>query len=173
MLRLYFLNDNNPRMANEMESWREVVDLQARAFKFQAENSSLVFRGSVYTDGVGVSIVKCNQETRGGWARIQWTGPASRETYIDDLSEEELLDTIGRTVAADPNRRNLIYCIHEYSTVHEKQTFRWTKNSEAKLTKERKLRKLAQDKKPIEVQEAEALLSELNKSSLMSDGYIR
>jgi hypothetical protein len=159
-------------MANKMESWRQVVDLQARAFKPQGENFSLVFRGSVYTDGVGVSVVKCNQEMRAGGTRIQWTGPASRETYIDHLSEDELLDTIGRTILIDPNRRDLIYCMHEYSTVHEKQTFRWTKNNEAKITKERKLRKLAQDKKPIEVQEAEALLSELNKSSLTSDGYI-
>jgi hypothetical protein len=62
--------------------------------------------------------------------------------------------------------------MHEYSTVHEKQTFRWTKNSEAKITKERKLRKLAQDEKPIDVQGAEALLSGLNKSSVMLDGYI-
>jgi hypothetical protein len=62
--------------------------------------------------------------------------------------------------------------MHEYSTVHEKQTFRWIKNSEAKITKERKLRKLAQDKKLIEVQVAEALLSELHKSSITPDGYI-
>jgi hypothetical protein len=51
--------------------------------------------------------------------------------------------------------------MHEYSTVHEKQTFCSTKNSVAKTTKKRKLRKLALAKKPIEVQEAEALLSEL------------
>jgi len=48
-------------------------------------------------------------------------------------------------VLVDSNRRDLIYCMHEYSTMHEKQTFRWTKNSEAKITKERKLRKLAQN----------------------------
>ena len=53
-------------------------------------------------------------------------------------------------VLVDSNRRDLIYCMHEYSTMHEKQTFRWTKNSEAKITKERKLRKLIQYKKPIE-----------------------
>ena len=62
--------------------------------------------------------------------------------------------------------------MHEYSTVHDKQTFRWTKNSEAKITKECKLRKLAEEKKPQEVQEAEALLSELTKSSVAPNIYI-
>jgi hypothetical protein len=44
ILRLYFLHDNNPRMANKMGSWRHVVDLQATAFKPQVEKSSLVFQ---------------------------------------------------------------------------------------------------------------------------------
>jgi hypothetical protein len=42
----------------------------------------------------------------------------------------------------------------------------------AKMTKERKLRKLSQDKMSTEVQEAEALPSELNNRSLMSDGHV-
>jgi hypothetical protein len=58
--------------------------------------------------------MKSNQETRARGPRIQRTGPASREICIDDLSEEELLDTIDRTVLVDPNRRDLIYCMHEY-----------------------------------------------------------
>ena len=80
----HFLHDSNPRMANKTESWRQIVDLQAKAFKPQGENFPLVFRGSVYTDRFGVSIVKCNQETRAGGPRIQPTGTASRDTYIDD-----------------------------------------------------------------------------------------
>jgi hypothetical protein len=172
ILRQYFLNDNNTHMANKLESWRGVVDLQARAFQPQGDYSSLKFRGSIYTDGVGVSIIKSNQETRAGGPRTRRTMPASEERYITDLSDEDLQETIGRAVLIDPNRRDLIYCMHEYSTVHDKQTFRWTKNSEAKITKERKLRKLAEEKKPQEVQEAEALLSELTKSSVTPNIYI-
>jgi hypothetical protein len=56
--------------------------------------------------------------------------------------------------------------MREYSTVHDKQTSRRTKNSEAKITKEHEVRKLAEEKKPPKVQEVEALLSELTKSSI-------
>ena len=71
ILRQYFFHESGGSydLASKMNSWIRVVDLEARAFKAQGPNGSLVFRGSLFTDGVGVSIVKSNQETRAGGPR--------------------------------------------------------------------------------------------------------
>ena len=90
---------------------------------------------------------------------------------MTDLSEEQLLETVGRMVLVDPNRRDLLMCMHELSTVQNPRTYCWTKNNECNITKERKLRKIGEDMKPVEILEAEALLSELNKSTLSPDRY--
>ena len=43
---------------NKLSVWREVVDLNLKAFKNQGLNHQLQFRGTIQTDGVGVSIIR-------------------------------------------------------------------------------------------------------------------
>ncbi|KAI7868854.1 hypothetical protein BDF14DRAFT_1788355 [Spinellus fusiger] len=42
--------------------------------------------------------------------------------------KEELAASIGKCVLVDPSRRDILYCMHEDSTVENKRTYRYTNN---------------------------------------------
>ncbi|KAI7868502.1 hypothetical protein BDF14DRAFT_1712265, partial [Spinellus fusiger] len=65
--------------------------------------------------------------------------------------KEELAANIGKCVLIDPGRRDILYCVHEDSTVENKRTCRYTSNQTAIENKLRKLRKLRENLKPDEV----------------------
>jgi hypothetical protein len=44
--------------------WRAVPDIRSKAMKPQGERKSMKFRGTIYTDGVGVSVLKQNYDTK-------------------------------------------------------------------------------------------------------------
>ena len=70
-----------------------------------------------------------------------------KEPNITDLSITELRATTGQCFLIDPNRRDLLFCIHENSTPEEPFILRYTKNTQAEQRKERKFRKLRESKK--------------------------
>ncbi|CEG76470.1 hypothetical protein RMATCC62417_11366 [Rhizopus microsporus] len=71
--------------------WDEVLDISCKAVKDQSPNKSIQFQGMVQTDGVGVSILKQNQETRKGGTRHSTTSDSvdeERIAYIHELTNE-------------------------------------------------------------------------------------
>jgi hypothetical protein len=69
-------------------------------------------KGAVFTDGVGLSIVKQNYDTSRRSARRQNEISINKEEfkYVDDLSKEGLQKDVGKCVLIDPGRRDLLYC---------------------------------------------------------------
>ncbi|KAJ2501618.1 hypothetical protein GGH96_001822 [Coemansia sp. RSA 1972] len=81
--------------------------------------------------------------------------------YIDELSQEYLQSTVGRCVLVDPGRRDLLFAMHEDSTVQNKQIYRYTKCQQRRETCVTKYHKILQDVKKastVDIAEAECTL---------------
>ncbi|KAI9362710.1 hypothetical protein BD770DRAFT_466065 [Pilaira anomala] len=97
-----------------------------KTFKDQGLNSSMKFRGTIMTDGIGISVIKQNFDTsKGGTSNSKASLVEDEELkYIEQIPNEELRSTDGKCVFIDPGRRDLIYCMHEDSTVSNKKIYR-------------------------------------------------
>ncbi|KAI9362853.1 hypothetical protein BD770DRAFT_407920 [Pilaira anomala] len=106
--------------------WRKVLNLSSKPFKDQGLNSSMKFRGTIMTDGIGISVIKQNFDTsKGGTSNTKASLVEDEELkYIEQISNEELRYTNGKCVFIDPGLRDLIYCMHEDSTVNNKTIYR-------------------------------------------------
>ena len=62
----HFLDERRPDMTKKKRYWAKVLDLPPGPFKPQGADKSMLFRGSLQTDGVGVSIIKQDQDTKAG-----------------------------------------------------------------------------------------------------------
>ncbi|KAJ2214407.1 hypothetical protein IW143_003706, partial [Coemansia sp. RSA 520] len=69
--------------------------------------------------------------------------------YIDELSQEQLRGTVGRCVLVDPGRRDLLFAMHEDSTIQKKQVYRYTKCQQRVETKQTKYRKILEHVKKV------------------------
>ncbi|KAL9536358.1 hypothetical protein MBANPS3_012712, partial [Mucor bainieri] len=123
----------------------------------------------IQTDGVGVSVLK-----RGQWhnqfnpQQAERQGQEAREfPYITDpeanLPQENC-------VVIDPGRRDLLYCMHETSTVENPNMFRFTKPMQDKIRKTRRYRRILQDLKPERIGQLERRL--VNSNSLLLPLYM-
>ena len=136
----------------KMEVWARVVDLQRKIFKPRGEER---FEGSIFTDGVGVSVLRQNFPS-GKNARTtkrKQRKEDSKETGIDAIKAEDKQ----RLVFIDPNRRDLLYCMAYNSTAAQKQTYRYTlnqRNKEMRLKKYRAIRDRAKTPTIIELETA-------------------
>ncbi|KAG1592985.1 hypothetical protein G6F46_006761 [Rhizopus delemar] len=80
----------------------------------------MTFRGTIYTDGMGVSVLKQNYDTKkkvgsgGGKSRLI---KADEFQYVEKLGKEKLLAGVGKCVLIDPDCRGL----HEKSTEAQEQ----------------------------------------------------
>ncbi|KAI9335795.1 hypothetical protein BD770DRAFT_422731 [Pilaira anomala] len=108
------------------------------------------FRGTKMTDGIGISVIKQNFDTFKG------------RNY--DLQMEN--------VFIDPGRRDLIYCMHEDSTVNNKKIYRYTRNQKAKETKSTKFKKLRQQLKPKDIQDCEDKLSNCLPLTMKKEAFV-
>ena len=144
ILRRFILHERNDdlSLSAKLNSWSKVVDINSRAFKAQGPSHQTIFRGSIQTDGIGVTILKTTSDTRAGGPRRQKLRSNVNEPSVSDLSQEEVRSTEGQCVLVDPNRRDLLYSMHEHSTAEQPLIFRYTKNTQAKQRKERKYRDL-------------------------------
>ncbi|KAG1506564.1 hypothetical protein G6F52_011858 [Rhizopus delemar] len=119
-------------------------------------------RGTIYTDGVGVLVLKRNYDTKkkGGSSGGK---PKSIELdefqYIEKLGKEDLLAGADKCVLIDSGRRDLLCCMHEKSTVKNKMIYRCTNNQKAIEIKSRKSRKLRNNLKRDEAIAFELFLS--------------
>ncbi|KAJ1854518.1 hypothetical protein GGH12_004280 [Coemansia sp. RSA 1822] len=78
--------------------------------------------------------------------------------YIDDLPQATLQSTAGRYVLIDPGRRDLLFMMHEDSSIKEKRVYRYTRNQQRKETRLTKFKRILEKVKPAAVADAERSL---------------
>ncbi|KAG1160709.1 hypothetical protein G6F37_003753 [Rhizopus arrhizus] len=113
---------------NKMNLWAEIIDMNSAALKPQ-ELGVLRFRGTIQTEEL--------------------------EVYITGLNAQQHEEITDCCVTIDPERRNLLYCVHENSTADAPRTYRHTKSCQGKMEKAKKYRRICEAVKPQEVQNTE------------------
>ncbi|KAG1442325.1 hypothetical protein G6F56_011110 [Rhizopus delemar] len=140
----------------------------------QGESRQLKFRGIIYTDGVGISILKQNHDSK-----KKRSGGKQKKVYIDDdvpyvhtLFKKQLLADTVKCILVDPGRRDMLYCMHESSAIQKKSLYRYTRNQRNVETKTRKFRKLRENSKPAAVTAAEASLERFCSSTVVPQKFV-
>ncbi|KAI9332762.1 hypothetical protein BD770DRAFT_422951 [Pilaira anomala] len=138
------------------------------------DKGSMKFRGIIMTDGISISVIKQNSDT----SKDDTSNPNASLVedeefkYIEQIPNEELRSTDGKCVFIDPGRRDLIYCMHEDSTVNNTKIYRYTRNQKAKETKSTKFRKLRQQLKPKDIQDCEDKLSKCSPLTVKKEAFV-
>ena len=73
--------------------WGPVFDVTSKAIKPQRERKSMNFRGTIYTDGIVVSVLKQNYDTKkkcGSSGGKSKSIEADEFQYVKNLGKEEL-----------------------------------------------------------------------------------
>ncbi|KAI7890503.1 uncharacterized protein EV154DRAFT_552220 [Mucor mucedo] len=160
---------------DKLNYWKQVVDLNAKHFKAQEENKLLRFRGTIQTDGVGVTVLKKRIDRQSSYTSTIKEAD-EKFKYISDLSAQEHKAVNGRCVAIDPGRRDLLFCVDEKYTVETPIKFRYTKQDQDKTRKSKKyycnILQAMKSNNPA-VFQAENALAENQSSSLEMEGYRR
>ncbi|PHZ09425.1 uncharacterized protein RHIMIDRAFT_299849 [Rhizopus microsporus ATCC 52813] len=149
--------------------WVSVLNVAAKAMKPQNERKTMKLRGMLFTEGVGVSVLKQNDNMKkGGSGTGRRTKAVDEEDfkYVEKLEKEVLLAGIGKCVLTDPGRRDMLYCMHEESTIENRRTYRYTSNQRIIETKTRKFKKLRENLKPDNVRAVEVSLSNCKSSTV-------
>ncbi|KAI8048543.1 hypothetical protein BDF22DRAFT_779126 [Syncephalis plumigaleata] len=126
----------------KQEHWKQIVELNRKVFKDQ-KDGKLEFSGSIETDGVGVTVLKKGIEKvieEGGAKSAKEPFP-----YISKLKADDHKAIDGKCVAVDPGRRNLLFCVHENSTVEEKRKYQYTKLHQDKMRRTKEYRRIRDD----------------------------
>ncbi|GAA5799124.1 hypothetical protein HPULCUR_004533 [Helicostylum pulchrum] len=141
--------------------WGGAINLNSKGMESQGPDKQMTFRGMLYTDGVGVSILKKNHDPRkrGGKKSKKQLEDKDSFKYIEDLKKEDLLADVGKCVLVDPGRRDLLYCMHENSTSQTKMVYIYTK--------------LRNRFKPDEVIAAELSLSYHHVTSVNKENFVK
>ncbi|KAJ2501675.1 hypothetical protein GGH96_001748 [Coemansia sp. RSA 1972] len=90
---------------------------------------------------------------------VQWQQKQADCAYISELSKEHLQSTAGQCVLVDPGRRDLLFMLHEKSTVDDKNIYRYTRNQQRRETKQARYRKILQDENTADIAALERTLS--------------
>ncbi|KAJ2560019.1 hypothetical protein EV175_000020 [Coemansia sp. RSA 1933] len=126
------------------EDYRSRVISPDMIATFTKDNARRVFQGTLVTDGVAVSITlkRCKPTNVENKDRPKPKRKKNKSTakkppefrYVHNLSEEEHQEIRGKYVFADPGRRDLLYCMHESSTLDKKHVYRYTSNIRRRWT---------------------------------------
>ncbi|KAL1935927.1 hypothetical protein VTP01DRAFT_61 [Rhizomucor pusillus] len=141
----------------DFDIWKQVVNFESNAFKSQGVDKSIAFKGTINTDGFGVSI--CKQNFASGFGRKPKKKVKDKKgefKYIQDLDANTLKNIHPNTVFIDPGRRDLLYCMHQNSTTEKPNTYRYTRNQKAQDSKTTQYRKLTERIKPNDVKICES-----------------
>ena len=160
------MQKKNPKIGSRLEAWDAVVNLNRKVFKHQEFQKSLLFQGTLETNGVDISIIKQNTDTsrKSSKPNTEKKVAGDQTEHIEGLGQVDLKSTEGKCVLIDPGRRGLMYCMKETSAVEEKQTLIFTKNNCSKCSRHfRYLRKRTQH---FVDQIAEAILSRSESNSV-------
>ncbi|KAI7883370.1 uncharacterized protein EV154DRAFT_545503 [Mucor mucedo] len=157
-----YVQIDNIRWSNnidKLEYWKQV-------------NKLLRFRGTIQTDGVGITVLKKRIDRQSSYTSTIKEAD-EKFKYISDLSTQEHKAVNGRCVAIDPGRRDLLFCVDEKSTVETPIKFRYTKQDQDKTRKSKKYRNILQEMKSNNpaVYQAENALAENQSSSLEMEAY--
>ncbi|KAJ2088645.1 hypothetical protein IW138_004027 [Coemansia sp. RSA 986] len=151
------------KLTNDL--WGEVLDINCRVVK--SKQSGKVFEGSVQTDGVSISIFKkCKAKKKN-----------TNSTH--QTSDIKTLDTASTatTKTSYPGRRDLLFCMHEYSSIGNPWLFRFTHSHKAKLTRSTKFRRILEAVRKIypnnAIIEAEQRLAEVSCTTVDPDEFKR
>jgi hypothetical protein len=130
ILNNHILKNSKRSKLDKAYIWGKVLNLSSKPFKGQGPNNSVQFRGTIMTDGIGVSIIKQNFNTsKGGTSNPKKATSVEKDfKYVEQIPKEQLLDTAGKCVSINPGRRDLLYCMHENSTVNNRNVYRYTRN---------------------------------------------
>ncbi|KAJ2498026.1 hypothetical protein GGH96_004658 [Coemansia sp. RSA 1972] len=100
------------------------------------------------------------------WQSPQPSVPVQQQQQQQQkLSKEQPQGTAGRCVLVDPGRRDLLFMLHEKSTVDDKNVYRYTRNQQCRETRVTKYRKILQDVKKADVADIAALERTLSAGS--------
>ncbi|KAJ2499196.1 hypothetical protein GGH96_003710 [Coemansia sp. RSA 1972] len=88
-------------------------------------------------------------------------------TYISDLSQATLQGMTGRCMLVDPGRRDLLFMMHEKSTVEEKWVYRYTRSQQRKETRATKHQKICEHVKKVDIADIAALERTLSAGSFI------
>lgn len=159
-------NKTQLKAESKYETWGTVVNLRKKAFKSQGPKKSLQFRGTMETDGVGVSVIKQNMDTNRKILRKRNVQLATNDTfkYIEELGQDVLKKTEGKCVLVDPGRRDLLFCMKESSEPSDKKIIIHRKINRNKIA--RHFKHLRQKTKPESIKIAEASLSKFTPHSV-------
>ncbi|KAJ1800167.1 hypothetical protein LPJ59_001296, partial [Coemansia sp. RSA 2399] len=108
---------DNGKYTNKL--WDDVIDTNCRAVKSILGGKK--FSGSIETDGVLICIFKkCKRRKKS-----ETSEPSIKNEcrYIESVEQDELSTMDNNCVLIDPGRRDLLFCMHELSTVANPWTF--------------------------------------------------
>ena len=145
-----------PTVDKKQQIWAKVCNIKSKIFKDQG---GLLFSGMIATDGIGVSVMKQKPSIKYGTRRK--AADDRDEVYISSLSPEQHQELLGKCVLVDPNRRDLLFCLHENSTSSWPATYRYTQMQRRKETRSHHYRNIENRVKPLDVQRAENSLTGL------------
>ena len=132
ILKQHFLQE---MLISKEEAWERVVNTDKKPFKPQ---QGCHFRGTIYTDGVAVTIVKTDGETRAGGPRRAYKRKIGKEDqYVEKLNDQELKQLDHRSVLIDPGRRDLLYAMHEDSQPNYPIKYQYTRNQKRRTPRPR------------------------------------
>ncbi|GAA5801827.1 hypothetical protein HPULCUR_007281 [Helicostylum pulchrum] len=155
--------------------WGGAINLNLKGMEPRGPDKQMKFRGMIYTDGVGVSILIQNYDPRKRGDKKSKKQLEDKDSfkYTEDLKKEDLLADVGKCVLVDPGRRDLLYCTHENITSQIKMVYRYTSNQKGVETKPRKFRKLRKRFKPDEVIAAELSFSYHHATSVNKENIVK
>ncbi|KAJ2478632.1 ER membrane glycoprotein subunit of the GPI transamidase complex-like protein [Coemansia sp. RSA 2131] len=87
--------------------------------------------------------------------------------YISNLLQEQLQSTAGRCVLVDPGRRDLLYMLHEESSVASKNVYRYTRCQQRKETRVTKYKKILEREKKADIVDIAGLERTLSAGSYL------
>jgi hypothetical protein len=95
--------------------WRDYFCVENKPFRAQG---AFEFDGTLATDGVGLSVLKRRVKTHKMVRRATSAATTEEFSYVDNWTAEQHTEFTGKCVLIDPNRRDLLYAMHEASEPH-------------------------------------------------------
>ncbi|KAL9559401.1 hypothetical protein MBANPS3_000416 [Mucor bainieri] len=154
---------------DKMDAWRQALYLGnepgGQVYPFRGTDNFL-FRGTLFTDGVGVSILLTNEETRAGHRRGHYFRPSEQEAYITDYDFHQENTTINNDIVVyfDPGHRDIYHGAHEV----EEHYIRFTLMQRSFKCRVKKYRQILNDRKTPEIRALENLLARAPKKTTLN-----
>ncbi|KAJ2502562.1 hypothetical protein GGH96_000966 [Coemansia sp. RSA 1972] len=91
--------------------------------------------------------------------------------YISELTQEQLQSMAGRCVLVNPGRQDLLFMLHEDSTIEKKDIYHYTRCQQRCETKQKKYQKIREHVKKTDVADIAALECKLEAGSFIKPDF--